>query len=129
MDVVKLMGRNVRAIRRERGLTQEEFAHRAEMERSYVSDLERGTRNPSVRALAGLADALGAEPVALLRRPTKEPPAGSATAEPLGGRRALRARGLCLIGSAALVPKDFSGSRSGRRPPAARRAKGASLTH
>ena len=83
MDVVKLMGRNVRAIRRERGLTQEELAHRAEMERSYVSDLERGTRNPSVRALARLADALGVEPAALLRRPAKEPPASSASAQTL----------------------------------------------
>lgn len=68
MDVVKLLGENVRALRRERGLTQEELAARAEMERSYVSDLERGTRNPSVRALGRLAEALGVEPAALLQR-------------------------------------------------------------
>ena len=67
MDVVKLMGRNVRVLRLERGLTQEELAHRCEMERSYVSDLERGRRNPSVKALGRLAAALGVAPEALLR--------------------------------------------------------------
>lgn len=36
------------------------------LERSYVSDLERGGRNPSVRALGRLADALGVEPKVLL---------------------------------------------------------------
>ncbi|MEG8015264.1 helix-turn-helix domain-containing protein [Sphingomonas sp. 22R3R2A-7] len=39
------------------------------MERSYVSDLERGTRNPSVRALGRLAAALGIEPKLLLETP------------------------------------------------------------
>jgi transcriptional regulator with XRE-family HTH domain len=36
------------------------------MKRSYLSDLERGTRNPSVRALGRLAKALGVEPADLL---------------------------------------------------------------
>lgn len=74
MDVVKLLGLNVRALRRERGLSQEELAHRAHMERSYVSDLERGTRNPSVRALGRLAEALEVEPSQLLQRPPLEGP-------------------------------------------------------
>jgi len=51
MDLVHLLGRNVRHFRVERGLSQEELAHDADMKRSYLSDLERGTRNPSVRAL------------------------------------------------------------------------------
>ena len=67
MDVVGLLGRNVRALRRERGLSQEELAHRAEMERSYVSDIERGRRNPSVRALGKLASALEVEAWVLLK--------------------------------------------------------------
>lgn len=67
MDVVGLLGRNVRALRRERGLSQEELAHRAEMERSYVSDIERGTRNPSVKALGKLAEALKVEAWILLK--------------------------------------------------------------
>jgi transcriptional regulator with XRE-family HTH domain len=66
MDLVQLLGRNVRAARLARGLSQEQLAFEAEMKRSYLSDLERGTRNPSVRALGRLAKALGLEPAELL---------------------------------------------------------------
>lgn len=66
MDLVVLLGRNVRRIRRLRGLSQEQLALEADMKRSYVSDLERGTRNPSVRAVGRLALALGVRPSALL---------------------------------------------------------------
>jgi len=66
MDVVRLLGRNVRRLRKQRGLSQEDLAHEADMKRSYVSDLERGTRNPSVRALGRLAAALAVKPHELL---------------------------------------------------------------
>lgn len=49
------------AIKRERsalGISQEELAHRAGLHRTYVSDLERGTRNPSVESIEKLAHAL-----------------------------------------------------------------------
>jgi len=49
-------------------MSQEELALEAEMKRSYVSDIERGTRNPSIKALARLAAALEIEPDILLRR-------------------------------------------------------------
>ena len=67
MDVVQLLGRNVRRYRKLKGMTQEQLALEAGMERSYVSDLERGLRNPSVRALGRLAEALAVEPMALLQ--------------------------------------------------------------
>ena len=70
MDVVQLLGENVRRYRKLRGMTQEQLALDAGMERSYVSDLERGQRNPSVKALGRLADALGVRPHLLL---TDEP--------------------------------------------------------
>ena len=70
MDVVQLLGANVRQYRKLKGLSQERLALDAGMERSYVSDLERGTRNPSVRALGRLAEALGVEPKRLLEIPT-----------------------------------------------------------
>ncbi|TAJ28126.1 MAG: XRE family transcriptional regulator, partial [Bosea sp. (in: a-proteobacteria)] len=66
MDVVMLLGANVRHHRKLKGMSQEQLALEAGMERSYVSDLERGTRNPSVRALGRLADALGVAPQSLL---------------------------------------------------------------
>lgn len=73
MDVVQLLGANVRRHRRLKGLSQERLALDAGMERSYVSDLERGTRNPSVRALGRLAEALGVEPSLLLVTTEGEP--------------------------------------------------------
>jgi len=72
MDLVELLGRNVRTIRQALGMSQEQLAFEAEMKRSYVSDLERGTRNPSVRALGRLAAALHVEPGDLLRHPTSD---------------------------------------------------------
>ena len=66
MDVVQLLGVNVRHHRKLMGLTQEQLAAAAAMERSYVSDLERGTRNPSVLALGRLAKALNIQPHMLL---------------------------------------------------------------
>lgn len=66
MDAVAILGLNVRRFRKLRGMTQEQLALDTEMERSYVSDLERGTRNPSVRALERLAKALDVKPHQLL---------------------------------------------------------------
>ncbi|MDP3406312.1 MAG: helix-turn-helix transcriptional regulator [Brevundimonas sp.] len=67
MDVIILFGKNVRALRDEAGLSQEELAFRAGMKRTYLSDLERGTRNPTVRALGRLAAALNVPPARLLQ--------------------------------------------------------------
>ncbi|HAL05856.1 helix-turn-helix transcriptional regulator [Brevundimonas sp. WCHBH090558] len=66
MDVVILFGKNVRALRDEADLSQEELAFRAGMKRGYLSDLERGTRNPTVRCLGRLAKALNVPPGRLL---------------------------------------------------------------
>jgi transcriptional regulator with XRE-family HTH domain len=66
MDVVVLFGKNVRSLRELANMSQEELAFRASMKRTYLSDLERGTRNPSLRALGRLADALGVSPDRLL---------------------------------------------------------------
>jgi transcriptional regulator with XRE-family HTH domain len=66
MDLVALLGRNVRLHRQAKGMSQEQLALDAGMKRSYVSELERGLRNPSVRALGRLAEALQVDPGALL---------------------------------------------------------------
>jgi transcriptional regulator with XRE-family HTH domain len=67
MDLPQILGRNVREHRRRLGLSQEQLALDAEMKRSYVSDLERGTRNPSLKAIGRLAAALGVEGWQLLQ--------------------------------------------------------------
>jgi len=68
MDLPRILGRNVRDWRKRRGLSQEELALETNMKRSYVSDLERGTRNPSTKAIARLAEALRVDPDVLLKR-------------------------------------------------------------
>lgn len=72
MDVVQLLGENVRYYRKLKGMTQEQLAADAGMERSYVSDLERGTRSPSVMALGRLVAALDLVPSKLLEEVPQE---------------------------------------------------------
>ncbi len=67
MDLPQLFGQNVRAARLKKGISQEQLAFDADMKRSYISDLERGGRNPSIKAVARLAAALGVEPEILFR--------------------------------------------------------------
>ena len=67
MDLVRLLGENVKRERLRQGLTQDTLAVEAGMRRSYLSDLERGVRNPSVHALGRLAMALKVEAASLLR--------------------------------------------------------------
>lgn len=59
MDMRRLVGRNAKKIRLAKGLTQEEFADRSGFSQQYISDLERGRRNPTVVSLYELAQALG----------------------------------------------------------------------
>ena len=66
MDMRRLVGRNVRRIRLERRLTQEQLADFSGFSQQYLSDLERGERNPTVVTLFELADALGVPHVVLV---------------------------------------------------------------
>lgn len=68
MDVRLRIGTNLRDIRRERGLSQEELAHRAAVHQTYLSGLERGRRNPSVLVLAKIAGALDIDVEELVKR-------------------------------------------------------------
>lgn len=66
MDMRRLVGRNVRRCRQDKGLTQEQFAERSGFSQQYLSGLERGRRNPTVVTLFELATALGVSHVALV---------------------------------------------------------------
>jgi transcriptional regulator with XRE-family HTH domain len=68
MDVRVRIGLNVQRLRRQRELTQEELAHRAELHQTYLSGVERGKRNPSVLVLARIAAALSVDIEDLVRR-------------------------------------------------------------
>jgi transcriptional regulator with XRE-family HTH domain len=68
LDWRAIVGGNVRRLRTEAKLTQEQLAFAAEIDLTYVGGIERGTRNPSVLVLARIAAALGREPADLLAR-------------------------------------------------------------
>lgn len=53
------LGRNVRREREAKQLTQEKLAERAGLDPTYISDIERGLRNPGIKNVAKLAKALG----------------------------------------------------------------------
>ena len=59
MDIRQRLGRNVRRLREGKALSQEAFADEAGIHRTYVSDIERGARNPTVTVVERLAIALG----------------------------------------------------------------------
>lgn len=68
MDVRQRVGLNLQALRRAKGLSQEELAHRASIHQTYLSGVERGKRNPSVMVMARIAAALDADVEDMVRR-------------------------------------------------------------
>lgn len=61
-----MVGANVRRLRKERELTQEQLAMETGIDLTYLGGIERGRRNPSLKVLVSLATALGVQPHELL---------------------------------------------------------------
>lgn len=59
MDMRKLVGGNVKRARIAAGMTQEELAARSGFSQQYISELERGKRNPTIVSIFELGQALG----------------------------------------------------------------------
>ncbi|WP_298089760.1 helix-turn-helix transcriptional regulator [uncultured Sphingomonas sp.] len=55
MDVRQRLATNLRRLRHQHGWSQEDYADRAGIHRTYVSDLERGARNPTITLVEKLA--------------------------------------------------------------------------
>ena len=70
MDIRQRLSLNLRHLRHSKGWSQEEFAFLAGLHRTYVSDLERGARNPTIAVVDKLAMALGVPVSVLLDRKT-----------------------------------------------------------
>lgn len=66
MDWRSIFGGNVRRVRQERGLTQEQLAFEASIDLTYLGGIERGRRNPSLLVIARIAEGLGIQPAELL---------------------------------------------------------------
>lgn len=95
MELERVFGQVLADRRRKAGLTQETLAFRCDLHPTYVSQLERGIKSPTVRVLCLLADALDMRPSALLavaeRRASKEQAPASRT-EPTPERKQRPAR-------------------------------------
>lgn len=69
MEIREILAFNLKRLRADTGLSQEELAHRAGIDRTYVSSLERCVYAAGIDLVARLAKELGVEPDELLRRP------------------------------------------------------------
>jgi transcriptional regulator with XRE-family HTH domain len=70
MDLREVFATNLRRLRHEKGLSQDDLAYEAEVSRSYLSQLEKGTYYASLKIVARLAEALGVEAAELLKQPS-----------------------------------------------------------
>ena len=61
MSIQSRVSRNIQRIRREKDLSQEEVAHRANIHQTYLSGVETGKRNPSILVVERIAKALGVD--------------------------------------------------------------------
>lgn len=66
------LGEELRKARLKAGMTQEELSFAAEVDRSYISQLERGLKSPTVDTLLRLCRALGASASRIIARVEKE---------------------------------------------------------
>ena len=69
MDIREILAVNLRKLRAARGISQEELAHRAEIDRTYISSLERSLYAASIDVLDKIAHVLNVEVSDLLKRP------------------------------------------------------------
>jgi transcriptional regulator with XRE-family HTH domain len=66
-DLQKALGRNLRAYREGKSLSQEAFADELGVHRTYMGGIERGERNLTLKSLERIAQRINVEPLALLR--------------------------------------------------------------
>ena len=59
VDIQKQFGGKIRNLRKEKGISQEELAFRSGLHRTYISDIERGARNVSLKNIEKISKALG----------------------------------------------------------------------
>ncbi|MFH1557460.1 MAG: helix-turn-helix transcriptional regulator [Pseudomonadota bacterium] len=73
MEIREVFARNLKALRLAKGLSQEELAHLADIDRTYISSLERCVYNASIDVVQRLASVLGVEASDLLLRLPTDP--------------------------------------------------------
>jgi transcriptional regulator with XRE-family HTH domain len=128
MNLRDALALNLRKLRRARGWSQEELAHRAEIDRTYISAIERRVYASSIDVLARLAAALELEATELLRAPivrkkaaSEDAPDGKALEEvrkerpASGGDINARAKKARRLNEPALEAKRSAGLKKGNK--------------
>ncbi|MXO65345.1 helix-turn-helix domain-containing protein [Altericroceibacterium endophyticum] len=72
MDIREVLAGNLKRYRKAAGLSQEELAHRADIDRTYISSLERCIYAAGIDVVDRLARELGVEAADLLKRPKRD---------------------------------------------------------
>jgi transcriptional regulator with XRE-family HTH domain len=72
MRIREVFARNLRKARHHKGLSQEALAHEADVDRTYISALERGVYGATIDMVDKLATVLSVEASALLERPPRQ---------------------------------------------------------
>jgi transcriptional regulator with XRE-family HTH domain len=88
MEMRETLARNLRKYRRAQRLSQEELGHRAELDRTYISSIERCVYSATVDVVGRLADALGIPALELLRPASETAEAKSSSAASAEGASA-----------------------------------------
>jgi transcriptional regulator with XRE-family HTH domain len=68
LTIEVIFGRTLRKFREKMGISQEELAFRSNLDRSYISLLERGRRKPTINTVFALADQLNVTPSEMIRQ-------------------------------------------------------------
>ena len=68
MNLPDVFARNLRRLRAERGWSQQRLAELAQVDRAYLSALERGSYSATIDMVAKIADAFGIDPTFMLRQ-------------------------------------------------------------
>ena len=71
MDLRQLFATNLRRIRHERKISQEGLAHDAEVDRAYMSRVERGVTHVGLEIIGRLAEVLEVDPAEFFRKSTR----------------------------------------------------------
>jgi len=82
MEISSAFGAILRRNREEKGLSQEELAHNCGLDRTFISLLERGLRQPSLSTVFNVAEELGLSPADLVRQVERYKKRGSRKALP-----------------------------------------------
>jgi len=67
-DLINLLAKNLKRIRQRQKISQEELSFRCELNRNYLSDIERGNRNPSLKIIEKIANGLKVNVIELFKK-------------------------------------------------------------